>query len=56
MKTEATRNSFGVLKALDGFETQDSGFYADFFCAAGSLFACIDFTRSAAEAPSTDSP
>jgi len=32
-------------------------FYADLLCgAAGSLFACIDFTRSAAEAPSSDSP
>lgn len=32
-------------------------FYADLLCGgAGSLFACVDFTRSAAEAPSSESP
>src|SRR5579864_9264592 len=53
------RLSISSAQRSGGRATQtarDSGFYADFFCAAGSLFACIDFTRSAAEAPSTDSP
>jgi hypothetical protein len=46
----------GVM-AAERLINRSAGIYADLLCGtAGSLFVCIDFTKSAAEAPSTDSP